>query len=663
MSTFADVIVPVPLPGTFTYEIPPEKERFVQTGHRVLVPFGSKQYMGIAMRIHHIPPQGVQVKMITEVVDESPSILLSQLNFWQWIASYYMCPLGDVLKAALPSGLKTETRRRAQKLQEVHTQTEFQLNTAQQKAFDLINSSFQEKNVCLLHGVTSSGKTEIYIHLIQQTIQQGKQVLYLLPEIALTTQITTRLKNIFGNHLGVYHSKFTEAQRVAVWQKQLSDDPFNVILGVRSSIFLPFTHIGLVIIDEEHESSYKQQDPAPRYHARSAAIMLANMYNAKVLLGTATPSIETYHNAITGKYGLVELTRRYKDIQLPTVQIVDTKDLTRRKLMEGPFSPLLLSKMRQAIDKGEQVILFQNRRGFAPFIECHTCGWVPKCLNCDVSLTYHKQHNQLTCHYCGFTYPVPAQCPACENNDLQSRGFGTERIEDYILQYFPQAKVSRMDLDTTKTRKAYEKLINDFASGQTNILIGTQMVSKGLDFDNVSVVGIINADSMLNYPDFRSHERAYHLMAQVAGRAGRKNKQGLVVLQTKNPDLPIIHQVVENDYEQLYNDQLAERQLFLYPPFCHLIYIYLKHKKESVADEAAQLLSTQLRQTFGNNILGPDKPTVGRVQTLFIRKIIIKVKLSSSIYKISEYLQTLQQQLLANKGFSALTIYYDVDPQ
>lgn len=663
MSTYADVIVPVPLPGTFTYEIPPEKERLVQTGHRVLVPFGAKQHMGVVIRTHHNPPQGIQVKTITEAIDEFPTILPSQLKLWQWIASYYMCALGDVLKAALPAGLKTDKRRRSQKTPEASTRTESALNAAQQKAFGLINASFDEKNVCLLHGVTASGKTEIYIHLIQQVIREGKQVLYLLPEIALTTQITTRLKNVFGNHLGVYHSKFTEAQRVAVWQKQLSDTPFNVILGVRSSIFLPFTDLGLIIIDEEHENSYKQQDPAPRYHARSAAIMLANLHGAKVLLGTATPSIETYHNAITGKYGLVELTQRYKNIKLPTIQVVDTKDLARRKLMEGPFSPLLLNKMRQALAQGEQVIIFQNRRGFAPFIECHTCGWVPKCLNCDVSLTYHKQHNQLTCHYCGFTYPVPTQCPACENKELRSRGFGTERIEDYILHYFPEAKVSRMDLDTTKTRKAYEKLIDDFASGQTNILIGTQMVSKGLDFDKVSVVGIVDADSMLNYPDFRSYERAYHLMAQVAGRAGRKDKQGLVILQTKNPELPIIHQVVENDYEQLYNDQLAERQIFLYPPFCHLIYIYLKHKKESVLDEAAECLSAQLRQSFGHNILGPDKPMVGRIQTLFIRKIIIKVKPDTSIYKVGQYLQTLQQHLLADKRFSALTIYYDVDPQ
>ena len=441
------------------------------------------------------------------------------------------------------------------------------LNGHQQRAHDEIVDSFRTKNVCLLHGVTSSGKTEIYIHLIEEVIRQGKQVLYLLPEIALTTQITERLKRVFGSRLGIYHSKFPDAERVEIWQKQLSDSGYDIILGVRSSVFLPFRNLGLIIVDEEHENTYKQQDPAPRYHARNAAIVLAALYGAKTLLGTATPSVETWYNATSGKYGLVELKERYKEIQMPEIIPVDIKELQRKKRMNGPFSPLLLQYVREALEQKEQVILFQNRRGFAPMIECHTCGWVPKCKNCDVSLTYHKGLNQLTCHYCGYT----RICPACEGADLRNRGFGTEKIEDDVKRLFPEAAVARMDLDTTRTRSAYERIIADFEQGKTDILIGTQMVSKGLDFDHVSVVGILNADTMLNYPDFRAYERAFQLMAQVAGRAGRKNKRGRVVLQTKSIEHSIIPQVIGNDYEGMVNGQLAERQIFHYPPYYRLV--------------------------------------------------------------------------------------------
>lgn len=450
------------------------------------------------------------------------------------------------------------------------------LNEFQQRAFDEVVQSFQEKNVCLLHGVTSSGKTEIYIHLIEEAIRQGKQVLYLLPEIALTTQITERLQRVFGARLGIYHSKFPDAERVEIWRKQLGENGYDIILGVRSSIFLPFRNLGLVIVDEEHENTYKQQDPAPRYHARSAAIVLAAMYGAKTLLGTATPSIESWQNAREGKYGFVQLKERYKEIQLPEIIPVDIKELHRKKRMVGQFSPLLIQYMKEALEQKEQVILFQNRRGFAPMVECRTCGWVPKCKNCDVSLTYHKGINQLTCHYCGYTYQLPKSCPACEGTELVNRGFGTEKIEDDIKILFPEAAVARMDLDTTRTRSAYEKIIADFEQGKTDILIGTQMVSKGLDFDHVSIVGILNADTMLNYPDFRSYERAFQLMAQVAGRAGRKNKRGRVVLQTKSIDHPIIHQVIANDYEDMVGGQLVERQMFHYPPYYRLVYVYLK---------------------------------------------------------------------------------------
>lgn len=536
------------------------------------------------------------------------------------------------------------------------------LSQAQQTALNTILHSFAQKNVCLLHGVTASGKTEIYIHLISQVLEAGKQVLYLLPEIALTTQITERLRRVFGNRLGIYHSKFPDAERVEIWQKQLSDSPYDVILGVRSSIFLPFQKLGLVIIDEEHETSYKQQDPAPRYHARNAAIMLASIFGAKTLLGTATPSIETYYNARQGKYGLVELNERHRQIQLPHIELVDIKELGRKKRMNGQFSPLLLQKIKEALESKEQVILFQNRRGFAPMIECRTCGWVPKCRNCDVSLTYHKRLNQLTCHYCGYTYQVPAVCPACEGTELVNRGFGTEKIEDDIRQLFPEARVARMDLDTTRSRTAYEKIISDFEEGRTDILIGTQMVSKGLDFDRVSVVGILNADSMLNYPDFRSHERAFQLMAQVAGRAGRRNRQGLVVLQTKSPDLPLIRQVLDNNYRELYEDQLTERRLFRYPPFYRLIYVYLKHRKEEVAEQAAAQMAAYLRNGLDDRVLGPDKPPVARIQALFIRKIMIKVEQEASLQKIRLYLTEVQRAIVADERFRTVNVYYDADP-
>ena len=538
-----------------------------------------------------------------------------------------------------------------------------ELNVHQQRAFDEIRASFRVKNVCLLHGVTSSGKTEIYIHLIDEAIRQGKQVLYLLPEIALTTQITERLKRVFGSRLGIYHSKFPDAERVEVWQKQLSHEPYDIILGVRSSLFLPFQRLGLVIVDEEHENTYKQQDPAPRYHARNAAIVLASMCGAKTLLGTATPSVESWYNATEGgKYALVELKERYKEIQLPEIIPVDIKELQRKKRMNGPFSPLLLQYVREALEQKEQVILFQNRRGFAPMIECHTCGWVPKCKNCDVSLTYHKGLNQLTCHYCGYTQPVPRQCPACEGVDLRNRGFGTEKIEDDVKAIFPEARVARMDLDTTRTRAAYERIIHDFQQGRTDILIGTQMVSKGLDFDHVSVVGILNADSMMNYPDFRAYERAFQLMAQVAGRAGRKNKRGRVVLQTKSIDHPIIPQVMRNDFEGMVAGQLAERQLFRYPPYYRLVYVYLKHRNEQLLDVMAQTMAAKLRAVFGARVLGPDKPPVARIQTLFIRKIVLKIETNAPMARARQLLVQVQQEMVAEDRFKSLIVYYDVDP-
>ncbi len=819
MKRYVDVIVPLPIAGQYTYSLPEEMAGRVCLGCRVVVPFGRKKfYTGLVTRVHEEAPEAYDTKDVSELLDERPVLLERQYKFWQWLSDYYLCTLGDVYKAALPSGMKLEsetlvvynpdfeaetsltereqrvldllsrdteqcitqlekncgTRQllpviqsllekgaicvkeelkrsykpkmetrvrlkepmrseealrqqfdllaRAPKqlavlmkylelaawssaatlpkevtrkqllaasgasaavlnglvekqvfevyheeigrlaggclpLQEMHT-----LSDAQERAYRQILTTFHRKNVCLLHGVTASGKTEIYIHLIQQVLSVGKQVLYLLPEIALTTQITERLKRVFGDRLGIYHSKFPDAERVEIWRKQLSENDYDVILGVRSSVFLPFRRLGLVIVDEEHEQTYKQQDPAPRYHARNSAIVLASLFGAKTLLGTATPSIETYYNALQGKYGLVELTERHRQVCLPSIEVTDIKELARKKRMTGPFSPILLQRMREALERKEQIILFQNRRGFAPMIECRTCGWVPRCKNCDVSLTYHKGLNELTCHYCGYTYQVPRSCPACGGVELMDRGFGTEKVEDDVKRIFPEARVARMDLDTTRTRTAYENIIADFEAGKTDVLIGTQMVSKGLDFERVSVVGILNADSLLNYPDFRSYERAFQLMAQVAGRAGRKSRQGLVILQTKSPELPLIHQVVTNDYRQMYEEQLEERRQFRYPPFERLIYVYLKHRKEEVVEQAAAVLATWLRSGLGDRVLGPDKPPVGRIQRLFIKKIMVKVAQGTSMPKVRTYLLQLQRALVEDERFRSTVVYYDVDP-
>ena len=757
---YADLILPVPLQGLFTYVVP--EGMSVGAGCRVLVTFGRTRYMGVVMRLHDKRPEGYEVKPILQVMDDAmPIVTKQQLVLWQWICDYYLSPIGDVYKAALPAGLKVEdgyhpktetyirltpqyqnatalhialnVLSRAKKQLDVfieylalsgwdqveeagsqkddgrwlvteitreelmnvsgassdtinqlvkrqmletyevevgrlnhggeyHPELIPPLSVAQQKAHDDILFSMLKKNVTLLHGVTGSGKTEIYIHLIKLALERKEQVLYLLPEIALTVQMMQRLQRVFGDKLGIYHSKYSDAERVEIWQKQLSQNPYDVILGARSAVFLPFQRLGLVIVDEEHETSYKQQDPAPRYHARSAAIVLAQMYKAKTLLGTATPSLESYHNAKKGKYGLVELKERFQGIELPEIQVVDMADMQRRKMMAGPFSPLLLARMREALEHGEQAILFQNRRGFAPVVECHQCGWVPTCQHCDVSLTYHRQMNQLTCHYCGYTYRVPTECPCCGSTDLRTRGFGTEKIEEQVREVFPEARISRMDLDTTRTRNAYERIINDFSARRTNIMIGTQMVSKGLDFDHVSVVGILNADAMLNQPDFRAYEHAYMMMSQVSGRAGRKNKRGLVILQTKQPKLPVIDYVVRGDYVALYKDLIAERQAFRYPPYHHLIYVFLKHRQETIVHTAAIELASRLRQWFGGRVLGPDKPAVAKVKQQIIRKLVLKLELGIDKQRVREYLLMAQSQMLTDKGYSSLQIYYDVDP-
>lgn len=825
MNRYADVMVPLPLQRLFTYEIPDTCSSELQLGSRVIVSFGpTKFYTAVVVRTHDTKPD-FDTKPVLEVLDEHPIVFSAQLKFWEWIADYYMCTQGEVMKAALPSGLKLESETlvvrnddyeaeaplsaREQRLldafgrhaersltqlakddgrqdisgtvkvllergaiqikeevkrnykprtetcvtladgwlseprlqvlfdelkrskQQLHLLKKYlelsrataaltlanpsllkevvkkelreaagvsasvcsaleqrgvlrtytrevgrlenglpmdivplnPLSAEQQTAYEQIRTTFESKAVCLLHGVTSSGKTEVYIHLIQDAVKNGKQVLYLLPEIVLTTQLTKRLKRVFGKRLGIYHSKYPDAERVELWQKQLSEQPYDIIVGVRSSVFLPFRNLGLVIVDEEHEATYKQQDPAPRYHARNVAMVLAAMYGARTLLGTATPSAESYYNAtVSGKYGLVQLATRYRNVLLPQIEVVDIKELQHKRRMKGAFSPLLLEKMETAMASGEQIILFQNRRGFAPLLECHTCGWVPRCTQCDVSLTYHKGLNQLTCHYCGRIYKVPERCPACEGTELLHKGYGTEKIEDEIRTLFPRARVARMDLDTTRTRKAYEQIIADFQAGRTDILVGTQMVTKGLDFERVSVVGILNADTLLNYPDFRSYERAYQMMAQVAGRAGRRNRQGLVVLQTKTPDIPLIAQVVANDFRAMFADLMDERKLFSYPPSTRLVYMYMKHKDVRLLDSLAIEAASRLRLVFGERILGPDTPPVGRVQLLFIRKLVVKMELGASMNRVRGQLAEVRRQLLADERYRSVQIYFDVDP-
>lgn len=747
MERFAEVILPLPLPGSYTYSIPKGLEDRVVTGCRVSVPLGDKKtYTALVVGVHGNRPEVYKIKAIKELLDDEPVVTAHQLKLWEWISKYYLCSMGDIYKAAIPQGLKGEFKPRTEqrvrltpkcrdekgvnlllqslsraprqrRLLDTYLQLatpfaadskevskhrlietadvspniyrELQdkgilesyiveigrlnrevmpvtpqntLNPAQEKAFAEIKDAFGTKNVALLHGVTSAGKTEIYIHLIAEALERGEQVLYMLPEIALTKQIVERLRRVFGNRIGLYHSKFSDAERVEIWKKQLSDEPYDIILGVRSSVFLPFKNLGLVIVDEEHENSYKQQEPAPRYNARNAAIVLASQFSAKTLLGTATPSVESYYNAVTGKYALVSLTTRHRSIKMPHIEVVDMQEYQRRKLVTGAFSDPLVEAMSDALKNGQQIILFQNRRGYAPLMECKTCGWVPKCKHCDVSLTLHKSAGKLTCHYCGYTIPAPVHCPNCEERNFINLGYGTEKIEDDLHNLFPEARIERMDLDTTRTRNAYEKIITDFQQGKTDILIGTQMVSKGLDFDNVAVVGIINADTLMNYPDFRATERAFQLMAQVAGRAGRKSGQGKVFLQTKMTDAPVIPMIVGNDYAAFYDQQIGERMLFHYPPFYRLVYIYMKHRDVQVLEEFSTIIGKRMREIFDDRILGPDLPPVARIKQQYIRRIVLKVESSLSQYKVNEVLNNLQLAYCGEPRYRAVTMYYDIDP-
>ena len=819
MPKFAETLLPLALPGTFTYRIP-EGMR-LSIGMRVLVPFGRKKiYTAIVVTLHDREPKGYDVKEILGTLDEKPILRHPQLDFWQWIADYYLCSMGEVYKAAVPSGLKVESettisanpdfeesepgqlsdrervildftaQRGRVQIAEIAKATGFKtversvshlldldalhvservidnyrpktepcvrlaiprddeqtlhqyfdqlkrapkqetlllayldlsrwlqggdvrevskenllkrsgvsgavlheavkrgmfeiykkeinrfadlgsvleepptLSEEQQRAYKEIHQSMRQHAITLLHGVTSSGKTSVYMHLITDALKLGKQVLYLVPEIALTTQLTRRLRRVFGDKLLIYHSKFSDNERVDIWKRLLDSSEPCVVIGVRSSVFLPYSNLGLVIVDEEHDSSYKQQDPAPRYNGRNAALVLAQMHGAKTLLGSATPAIEVYHLALEGRYGLVKLLTRYGDIQMPEVKVIDTIDARKRREMNGMFSNELIANCRKALENGEQVILFQNRRGYSPMVRCKECGSVPKCENCDVSLTYHKHSRSLVCHYCGYTIPLPDLCPACHLPGLEIIGYGTERIEDDIDALFPGEKITRMDLDTTRSKNSYDRIIDEFSQHRTNILVGTQMVTKGLDFDAVSIVGILNADTMINFPDFRSHERAFDMLEQVSGRAGRAHKQGQVIIQTSQPDHDVIKFVQAHDYEGFYQHELADRQQFGYPPFTKVINIYLKHREDATVGELAVRYSGLLRQVFGTRVLGPMAPLVARVQNLYIRQITLKIEREASMTKVKTILRDLYERMIAaDARMKTVRLYYDVDP-
>ncbi len=754
---FADLVLPLPLPGVFTYSVPDTLRASVSTGKRVLVQFGKKKiYPGVVKEVHNRKPADYNTKDILSVLDKEPVVLPVQLRFWEWLASYYMCTAGEVMKSALAGGLrmegetglaykpKTETllslhpsvcnreildqlpsqlakaprqqellmsylrlsgytgtaitapeipknlvlknaeatdaQVKALAVKKILIETTGQvsrltappaeqkeismLNSFQQEATDSIKEQFETKDVVLLNGITSGGKTEIYIHLIKETLEKGKQVLYLLPEIALTTQIIVRLKHIFGEQAGVYHSKFSDAERVEIWNRVLSgaDDSYRLILGVRSSLFLPFSDLGLIIVDEEHENTFKQFDPAPRYHARDSAIMLASMHNAVTLLGTATPSVESWHNALSGKFGLVNLTKRYKEIELPEIIIADTRLARKRKKMQSLFTPQLLESIKEALDNREQVILFQNRRGYAPYIECADCGWVPVCKNCDVSMTLHKKINRLSCHYCGESQKPVACCPDCSSQEIKTRGFGTEKIEDEISIFFPGARIGRLDLDSVRKKRSHEKIIGSFEAGKLDILAGTQMIAKGLDFGRVSLVGILNADNLLLFPDFRAHERSFQLMSQVSGRAGRKVKRGRVIIQTGFPDHHVISNIVENNLEKHFSEQLAERKMFRYPPYVRLIRIILKDKSHDVVTRAAFYLAGRLKGLFGSRVLGPEAPLIGRVQNRHLMHIILKIEKGANHSRAKDMIASETSHLLSLPAYRSCTVIPDVDP-
>ena len=746
-----DIILPLAIADVYTYNIPEAllpiaNRQSPTTGCRVLVPLGKKSIIGIIYRQHEGElPASVKVRDALQIIDETPIITAEQLKLWEWLSSYYMCTLGEVMAAALPSeiiddnysaattqyiqlspaylakeaqeqlfgelkrakkqeqlvrdflrlaqnyqverrllleqtgvsgailrtlidkGIFIEEERPISRLRQYNgeTQQPHSLDSQQSRAIAEIRESWQEKNVTLLHGVTSSGKTEVYIHLIEEVLQQGKQVLYLVPEIALTTQLTDRLQAVFGDQLVVYHSKFSNAERVEIYNEVKGDEAMRrearVILGARSAIFLPFSDLGLIIVDEEHEPSYKQQDPAPRYHARSAAIMMANWYRAKVLLGTATPSIESYHNALSGKYGLVEMTERFQGLQLPQITMIDLQHQYHRKEMYGHFSDPLVDRIREELAKGKQVILFQNRRGYAPFLQCPSCGEVPKCLNCDVSMTYHKANRTLVCHCCGHSTSAPNHCPKCKT-EYCTQGFGTERLEEEIQGLFPEARVLRMDLDSTRKKDAYQTIIDRFAKHEVDILIGTQMVTKGLHFNDVSLVAVLQADSLLNTPDFRSYEHAFQMLEQVSGRAGRTGSQGEVMIQTFDPKNNLYQHLIHHDYQALYNEQIAERKAFGFPPYHRMIMLTLKHRDIGRLDAASSFLQQRLQQVFGTRVSGVIVPSVARTQNMYVRQIRLTIEATANISRAKEMLREQICFVQQQNQCKGTIILPDVDP-
>lgn len=759
-SSFADIILPLALKGRLTYSIPEEMQEIVRRGTRVQVQLKDRKiYTGVVARVHNDVPDIKDIRPVMKAYGSDPVINDRQLDFWNWIAAYYMCTEGEVMKAAVPAALfpegetnvpvveryrpKKETfvelarrfsdmelneildsLRKAPRQSDILTaylyltgytadseikalrksyvlkksgsapshinplvkkgifkqlslevgrlrypenKTEQirDLSNIQAVTYDSIRRIYKEKDIALLHGVTSSGKTEIYIHLIDEQLKKGKQVLYLLPEIALTTQLIIRLQKHFGNITGIYHSRFNDQERAEIWKKVAADDPgsgYRLVLGARSSIFLPFSNLGLVIVDEEHDISYKQHDPSPRYQARDCAIVLAGIHKAKTILGSATPSIESYYNAERGKYGFAELKERYGSIRLPSIILANSREAYRKKLMVSHFTPELLNSIDEALSKGEQIILFQNRRGFSPYIECSDCGWIPSCKQCAVNLTYHKSIGRLVCHYCGYSISVPHKCENCNSSGMVTRGFGTQKIEDEIKIVFPSARVERMDQDTTGSRNSFNRIIKAFEEHRTDILIGTQMISKGLDFENLTVVGILNADNLLHYPDFRAHERSFQLMEQVSGRAGRRQKQGKVVIQTSDPDNRIIRLMLQHDYQNMYRSQIEERRAFNYPPFCRMIRINLKHKSRADLNSFADILGNDLKGMFGKRVLGPEYPLISQIQSWYIKTLLIKIEKEKSLAKAREMIRAALDRLEKEKGAGGLRIGVDVDP-
>ncbi|MDR3132931.1 MAG: primosomal protein N' [Prevotellaceae bacterium] len=741
---FADVIVPLALNKLLTYSIPARLGNMVAAGKRVTVPVGRKSYTGLIRRIHLHPPEGYAVKDLLAVLDDRPTVSEKQLQHWEQLSAYYLCGMGEVMKAALPNGLRTvfrpltetyvrlhpsvsseeklhgclNTLMRAEKqealllsylsfaeavdfaqphevpkkqllqgaqataaltacvkknileqvtretgrldLSATVTKAAPALSAAQQQARDEINALFRQKNVVLLHGVPASGKTEIYIDLMAEQLHNGRQVLYLLPEIALTTQIIERLQSVFGHIVGVYHSKYNDNERAEIYHAVPS--PYQIILGVRSSLFLPFDNLGLIIVDEEHETSYKQYDPAPRYHARDAAIMLAQLHRASVLLGTATPSIESYYNARAGKYGLVTLAERYHRVLPPVIDVVNVARERKRRKMSGLFSQPLLDAIAETLDKNEQVILFQNRRGYSPFVQCAECGYIPHCRRCNVSLTYHKQGNALLCHYCGASQPLLTLCPECKSANIQTKGFGTEKAEDELQLFFPQARIARLDLDAARAKHAYSRILGGFAQRRIDILVGTQMVAKGLDFEHVSLVGILYADTLLNFPDFRAHERSFQLMTQVSGRAGRKDKQGRVIIQTSQPSHPVIYLVQEADYYNLFNLQLHERREFHFPPYSRLISLTLRHRQAETLQQAAETLRSLLAPALQQRLTGPFQPAVNRIQNRYLTCFWIRLERDANARALKHFLAEQLAALPPQHRLSGVEITIDVDP-